>query len=382
MCRDVTISEYKCDCIGTHYKGLRCDVGIVKIPQVPIITNGGTATVTMEAYPPTGLHVHVSATGNGIEFVPSSAVSFDTKSTTASLTIRGLAAGVHFINFNITGEDAQMFDNPKPMIVIVQSNTTSNYNHFRYFDDLNQTHGILKEGCCEKQNGYFSCSDLDIDLSLLSSCSWVQNIDETFGVVFASNQHSSVPVGFAGVRVQGHYPFVTLPSSQYSCTSCNTDCPAYDLNEEDIIGFIKLHALARTWIEHTSSYLPDWIKFIVNKIDSFDINTPFYSYDVITDVVQGKDVILIDSCENLDISSEEFYSVLRYNDTLAVSVDGIEYNYQPRYMDIPVCFAVSLCDKESPIHVSIPSGHQEDLEQIDVIKVRTCSITLYTVKPL
>ncbi len=370
MCRDVSISEYKCDCTSTHYKGLRCDVGIVYIPQVPILYIGETATLTMEAYPTTELHVYSSVTGKGIELIPTSDVSFNAESTTASVTVQGLETGIHFIQYELFGEDAEAFDTPKPMMVVVRSNTTVS-NPYRYFDDHNQSFGILKQGCCNKQNDYFSCPSPNIDLSLLSSCSWVD--EETFGVVFAGNGQSSIPVGVSGAHIHDHYPFVTLPSSQYPCSSCNnTQCGSYDLTEQDIIDFINTHTLARSFLFYTSSYLPSWINFKVNEINS---DTPFYSYDVITDIIQGKDVIMIDGCENLDISSDEFYTVLRYNDSLVVSVDDIEYSYLPQYMDMPICFAVSLCDYESPIHVSVPSSHQ--LEQIDVIKVCFYSNNFY-----
>ena len=97
----------------------------------------------------------------------------------------------------------------------------------------------------------------------------------------------------------------------------------------------------------------------------------FSSFDTIVDIVHGKEVILIDGCEDLNIPINGLYAVLRYNDSIKYSVDGIDYFYLSQYGDDPVCFAVDICNRDtSPFYISVPEGHHKDLEQLALLQVR------------
>ena len=372
VCRDVDNYNYKCDCSGTHYKGLRCHIGEIYIPQVPLLRVQQTVTITAEAHPTRQLSVNLSTTSvDGISISPS--VLVFNSLTEVSFTITAHTRGIHFLSFNLSGYDADLFEKPQSMIVVVQSadDESSNHTHFSYFDDTNQPLGILTQGCCKGEmstQSHLSCLNHGTSPSLSSTCSWI-NGDETFGVVFANGDDHAVPISIAGGRLQEYYPFVDLPVSQYSCSSCgSTKCFYGDVTEEDIADFIKSRALARSFLTYTSDLLPNWVSFAITGVDSwYDDN--YYSYDIIADVVHGKDITLISDCANLNVENDELYAVLRYNKSLLVSVNDIDYSYLPQLDSSPVCFAVSLCNRFSPIHVSIPMSQQEELRQINSIKV-------------
>ncbi len=343
---------------------------MIDIPQVPLLAVNQTVTVTAEAHPPNQLLVHLSTVSvNGIS-VSSTNLVFDPLSPKVSFTITALSRGVHFIDFSLSGNDAGMFAKPKSMMIIVipTNNTESNHTYYSFFDDHNQMFGVLPQGCCEKDpSAYLICPNPASTPNLLSSCSWYTG-DESFGIVFANNIEYSVPISVAGVHLQHHFPLVDLPIAQYSCSSCSTQCLHQDITEEDIVDFIKSRALARTFLTYTSNLLPNWMSLGITGEDS-RYDNDFDSYNVIADVVQGMDVTLIDGCGNLNLLADEIYTVIRYNKTFKVSVNDIEYTYEPQYMDSAVCFAVSLCNSQSPMYISIPNGHQKNLEEIQSIKV-------------
>ena len=368
VCRDINNFEYRCNCKGTHYKGLQCDIGIIEIPQIPILIVGQRVTVNIEAHPSNELHLIIYNGDKGIDFFPTSLI-FDPQDSSAILSITAKTHGIHYLYFNITGEDSQSFESPHSMMVVVQQNDTlSTHTHFQYFDQHNQRFGILKPGCCEKHESHLFCLQNDIAPTFLSSCSW-GNLEETSGVVFTQNNDLLLPMAVAGAQVHSQHPLLTLPILPTKCGTCGSKCGFYNITEEDVIDFIKSHALARSFLNSLKELLPSFIRLNISAIDSWQDAT-FFSYDIVLEVAFGDDIVLIDECESLNVLDDGLYAVLRYNDSLSFSYNGIEYNYLPRYDDSPICFAVSLCDgKGSPVYITIPEGHQEDIEQIDDFRV-------------
>ena len=365
VCRNVNSYEYKCDCSGTHYTGQNCHIGVIDIPQVPVLKVNQTVIITAEAHPASLLHLHMSTTCLTCMFISPSHLVFNSLSTKAIFVIKGLTKGIHFIGFNLSGNDAKSFEKPQSMMVVVQS---ANHTHFSHFDDHNHSVGVLTPGCCEKeiQSNLF-CTKTDSSFKLLSSCSWIN--EETFGIVFAntSDQHY-VPISIVGGHLQNVHPFFELPSSQYSCTSCSPQCSHPNITEDDVFDLIMSSSLANTFLAYVSDLLP-WVSLEIGEF--FYYNDNFHSFETIVDIVEGKDISLISGCENLNLLDTEIYAVLRYNRTFDVTLNGIRHTYNPRYLDSPVCFAVSLCNNQSPVHVSIPIGHQDDLlGLITILKVK------------
>ena len=315
--------------------------------------------VIAEAYPSHELTVHVTTNSSEMSIL-SNTLRFQTTVNEDILELTVHSEGIHFIEFSLSGNDADVFLKPKSMIVIALS-STSNHSTYSYFD--NQLFGILPPGICD--HDVQLCSNLLSNINLLSSCSWDGN--QSSGIIFIEHQltpntYYSIPISIIGAILQDEHPYIDLPSSQESCSPCSTVSNDTTLHAEHIVDLIKSQALPRTWLSRIKSLLPEWLSLKITGEESLHDNH-FEEYNLITAVVQGKNVNLIRHCGDLNLKDEEVYIVMKYNGT-------IEYNtYTPQHIDEPVCFAVSICDSHSPVHISVTDVHQDDLEKIESIKV-------------
>ena len=298
------------------------------------------------------------------------AIIFDTQASSATVSITTNTHGMHYLYFNISGKDSQMFESPPPMIVIVKQNGNhSTHTHYQYFDKHEQKLGILKPGCCSKKNSVFSCPQNDLSLSFISSCSW-ETTRKTFGIIFSQNGDILLPMGVAGVQMHSQHPLLTLPIMPSACGECNSDCLFYNFTEEDVVDFIKAHALAKSFLQYSQQLIPNYVSLTTEHTDSYWNHPSFFSYDIIVDIAYREDLALIEHCENFDVLHEGLYAVLRYNDKLEFFYNGVRYHYVPDNEDRPLCFAISLCDgNHSPVYIAIPNENQEALEQVDAFKV-------------
>ena len=370
MCRDLNNYEFRCNCRGTNYKGLQCEIGAISIPQIPILTVGQTVTITVKAYPRSELFLSIFPGSNAVIVNPS-AILFTQETTTASISIAANVPGIHFLQFNTSGIESPQFERPKPMMVIVRNGTYSNHTLLQYLGKSEQLLGNYSQGCCEKEMSAFSCSNENSSPAFVSSCSWEDgSTEETFGVVAVKKENLLLPLGVVGAHFNDYDPLLTLPIGVPSCTACSSQCSSYEFTVENVIDLIKSHTLGRSFLSYSKDLLPSWITLQLNAIDPWDDDS-FSSFDTIVDIVHGKEVILIDGCEDLNIPINGLYAVLRYNDSLKYSVDGIDYFYLSQYGDDPVCFAIDICSRDtSPFYISVPEGHHKDLEQLAILQVR------------
>ena len=368
MCRDLNNFEFRCNCKGTHYKGPLCDIGIIYIPQIPILTVGQTVTLNIEAHPLDEVYLTILSESNGISLYPTS-ITFNNEVMLATVSVTANMHGIHLIHFSVSWKGSQQFENPQSMMVIVQQ------NHSQFIDmeeqhstKINHTSSILTPGCCKKHDSNFTCTQSDSSPTFISTCSWEKS-SETFGIVFYGDQDTLLPISVVGLKTNSENPLITLPSSLISCSTCNSDCDFYNLTEEEvIIDLIKSHALAKSFLSYMQELIPNYVDFMINTSELHDTN--FFPYDVIVDIVAREDISLVNGCESLDLYHKGLYVVLRYNDSLHFSYNGNEYSYLPRTGDNPICFAVRLCNISfSPVYITIPQGLQEDLEQVNVLKV-------------
>lgn len=382
VCRNVDNYNYRCDCSETHYKGLRCDIGVIDVQQPPILKEKEKVTLSVIAHPTNILHLHLITEQNSGISISSHQLTFTSTSTTVPFVVTAVSQGIHFIHFNISNGEIGEYEVPPSIAVIVTSLNTTNSNHTHpYFS--NTEYGVLNlqaASCCQSTtaDSYLSCPvdpALAITLpSLASSCEWINNT-ETAGIVFASNKLVHIPISFIGAYARTNHPIISLPSSDYTCSQCSPLCQSYDLSQDDVIDLIKSHALVRTFLKYTEDYFPDWIH--ISVIEFYAAYETFNSYDVIADIVYGKDIVLIEDCQNLNLLADDLYTIIRTNTSLDVSVDNDQLVYLPAQLTkVPVCFAVSLCEYPPMIHVAIPQWYQQQLNNITRIQV-SCKIFMH-----
>ena len=338
-----------------------------------------TSTITISAYPTTGLDVHVKTSDKGITTL-SSTLQFSSTVTSATLTVTGKIPGIHYIYFNVTGHDADSFESPRPMVIIIHNpNIETNHTRFQYFELMGQPVGILVPGCCEQIiQSYFTPQQTSVDFN--SSCAWrgLSTSQFTGGITFSSSSNLGLPLSVTGSELgvlSNAIPSHTMPSMQQECTTCGSQEPKceYYVTHEDVIDFISCNALLRTFLNNSNILFPDWFMLTVTAPHSDSLS--FSSYDIHAELLLGSEVILIRGCENIQVQQDSLYSVYRYNDTLTVTIDGINNVYEPQYGDVPLCLAVEISKGDkSTVQIGIPTGYHNKVKNIPPFQVNTIFI--------
>ena len=353
--------EFRCDCSDTHYKGLQCDTGVIYIQQVPILTVDVTFKyLRITAYPDQELHLHITPSNTELTVTPTD-VLFYPEYPVVLLTVTASETGIYYLSFTTSGEDSDMFEVPNPMLVLVRSYTE--HTQYQYFDEMDQPIGILSPGCCSPGGQIYQCPYSTNTVHFQSTCSWEasENMEHTStGLIFASSAGLQLPLSIAGATLnitQDDIVSFTLPHSPVlNCTDCsdhNSSCHYYDFTQEDVVDLVQSHSLGKTYLKYSKHLLPDWLTFMISP----SMQTSFSSLDVTTTLTFGEDIELVDSCEDLQVHHDALYAILRYNDSIIISIDNIEYEYTPH--DVPLCFGIEVCAGESsPVHVTIPLESQ------------------------
>ena len=374
-CRDLDNYEFRCDCSNTNYKGLQCDIGIIDILQVPILTVDVTFKyLRITAYPDQELHLHITPSNTELTVTPTD-VLFYPEYPIALLTVTASETGIYYLSFTTSGEDSDTFEVPNPMLVLVRSYTE--HTQYQYFDEMDQPIGILSPGCCSPGGQIYQCPYSTNTVHFQSTCSWEasENMEHTStGLIFASSAGLQLPLSIAGAALNitpDDIISFTLPHSPVlNCTDCsghNSSCHYYDFTQKDVVDLVQSHSLGKTYLKYSEHLLPDWLTFMITNINP-SMQTSFSSLHVTTSLIFGEDIEIVDSCEDLQVHHDALYAILRYNDSIITSIDNIEYEYTPH--DVPLCFAIDLCAGESsPVHVTIPLGSQTILRNFTQFQV-------------
>ena len=386
ICRNLNNFEYRCDCHETGYKGSHCETGIISISQPPVISLVGDTpssyTISLSANPTGGeLDIAVSTSDSSITVSPST-VKLSTTITTGSVTVTADAPGVYYLKFDVSGDVADSFETPYPMIVIVHDPyKETNHTMYQYFEHMSQSVGILVPGCCKQTiQDYYTPEQVYIEFN--SSCAWIgqDSTQLATGVIFLSSSGSTVPLSITGsslsvieIGIPDHSLPLNPPQECSICSSTNLHCQ-YSVTVEDVMDFISCHALGKSFLNYTQSMLPAWLSLHISAPDS-DVAYSFDPFDIHAEVLLGEQVVLVSGCENLQVYQDSLYAVYRFDDSLTVNIDGISHTYAPHDGDDPVCFAIDIGrGSSSQFQIGIPESYREEFTNLSPFQVRVVLI--------
>ena len=356
-------NAFTCNCSGTSYTGPTCNLGIIRLPPLPVLTKGQPHDITVS----TSLHIpqlkplriRLFVNGRGLQLI-----ALQARNQKATIHYTPNEAGIHIITHRHTSKDLFAVQ-PSEITVFVKDSSQQIKPTNHYFTSMNLKLGGLKESCCTPQSNVLSsslsCPDSTQRVTLKAACQW-QNVGNTHwapGIIFADGHNLSLPVSVAGYQYSQNGEGSVL-SATSECTPCNPnepvcmqqtslddDCYCYNFTGQDTQDFLNTHALGLTYIEQIQSLLPTWLKVQGNLKNSM-FTTTHSEHDYLAPIVQSHiNVQAVEGCNEITPMNQGIYSVLRYDKILSGEIDGQTYTYDGRSdtrgSSDPMCFAVNLC---------------------------------------
>lgn len=364
VCSEVSPTKYYCNCAGTYYAGLDCDVGYVDIPGLPIISTGTIYSFVISARPENHIILSVSSSSPAMA-VSDTTLIFNSTHQSHTITISSTVTGTYTLSYSLSGADAAKYEAPKSSLVIFY-NSNSSPNPPDPFT----------AGCCSPGGQVYQCPYSLNTVTFKSTCTWdveEAGTHETQGIVFASGNGISLPFSIAGIEltISGYDVSYILPDDDGTCGNCGGNDPScyhYTPTAEDIVDMLAKNTIAKTYLNEASNLLPTWITFSVGNINTQ--NKTFSLEDYTSFITTGSNAYLIPGCSSLDLNPDGLYSVFSYRDTIAGTISGAANTYTPGSNSGPVCFAINLCEgSDSSVHISIPSGTQEIIKSLSQFQV-------------
>ena len=347
-----------CQCSGTGYRGDICEVGVVSIPTLPLLTVGETHTFIVSAKPDSDLTVEFDSR---LGFTPN-VFTFTPWMTEVTVSVTPSSVDVYIVNTRLTGTDAYIYDTPPEVTIVVQDTTP--------FKDVNKT---LSPGCCSNESeSIHSCLGTSSTITFYSTCRhqthiWEDGARILEGTSFTTAGELSLPLSLRSVLLQSSGARgISFQMSPYEsedgtsqCTPCGEqecssewDCSCYDPTPS-IAYYLQQESLAKTYLQNIAPLLPSWMKLEAVGSDRLYDDLSFR-----VELVDSEDLYRIPQCrgffstKNVDFGT---YSVLVYSGTFMVSVGEDTISHTPSANDA-LCVAVNLCDgKESPVYISLPT---------------------------
>lgn len=333
-------------------------MGIVSVSPIPTLAKGESFTVEVTAKPDDSLFIFVRNSSNH----EIARIRLTSEVDTQSFVLTPNITGFDTLTYSHEGRDTRNFASI-PASSFFVTNARVDVPSNEYFDHVRSPIGQLKEGCCKiVYRGLGTCNTDNIQLK--SSCQWASG--ESPGVIFVRARGFSLPYSVSGASVKSMT--ITLPSGLPQCDGCSTrgsppsgqQCYQYNFTAGDTQNFLMVRALPLTYFTAISPMLPSWISSLTIDMELVNPNvTSFALYDSHTDLLYAQSVLGLKGCENLELKvpfrNRRKYSVLRYGRTITATVDGQVLSYpDPTSVDIPMCFAVNLCQgTSSPLHIGL-----------------------------
>jgi len=377
VCTDVGGNTFNCDCDGTGYTGLVCNVLLINTPEIPALAVNSPVDVSFSSQPDMDFTLMIKVDDrNSIKVEPSS-VTFSQQLTSQNISITASKTGLYKIEYEVS-DNSLNYQRIPPVTVLVSDDDSG---RSLYFDKLER--GLLQSGCCEASESQlrleFRCpSDNNNTLALKSTCGWVtKQLPHTVGVIFSEYDNFDMPVAIAGAKFESTATTINLQSLnkfefQSGCIACSTgsvghvfgpSCQAERISINDIQQFLKYESLAHTYLSQSMSLVPEWFRLkalLSNR--SHDV----HSYMV--DLVYANDIERFQDCSELSALKDGLYSVMFYTGSLEVKLN--EEKIQLISDDYTsMCFAVDLCaGATSPLYLTIPNSAHSMIETFDFMQ--------------
>ena len=189
VCSEVDITDYSCDCFGTHYKGKNCEIGIVNIPVIPILTVNLTSNMLyIIAFPDDYINI-TFIESSALKISPSSVI-ITSEQTSKTFAVTPKQSGKFLLTYNISGSNSAEFESPLAYVVL-SIEPFSIHSPNRYFTDLGLELGLMVPGCCMPGTVSYQCATSSMaTVAFTSSCNWFlssEGAHVTDGIVFAND---------------------------------------------------------------------------------------------------------------------------------------------------------------------------------------------------
>ena len=356
-----------CDCTGTLRRGETCEIGIVKVPPIPVLEgNTVSSMLTIEANPQKKLFINVDI-HVAFDFNKQPGIALDKtqlyilpSSRQVDFTIESINIfdGLYILTYIIDGDEGTVYQSIDRSFVLVKSKLEPLSGQ-----DLLELQQLSK-GCCRYDlvlpNEVAACPNL----SFLSSCSWIENKDRehttsTHGAVFVDGQ---VPVSIAGLSITEWMTYFKIEISGHpKCSRCNCDSGATSFSIADVENLLYSRSLLATFVKQTSVMLPNWMSV---SIPPTSYNTPngnaFFHHDFVTFIGSAGDASNIYGCEYIAFPPSSLVYVIQSYTDIDLNIMGSDtpLTYSPSSTDsYPICYALNLCDGQgSDLRVGVPES--------------------------
>ena len=177
----------KCDCTGTGYHGDTCQIGIVTVPQLPVLyVNVTKSGLMLQAKPSNDLVIKITTDSRNLGVFPQN-VTISGSNTFSSFKLLAIAPGFYKLTFKLFGKDASFFDMPAPSTVYVNGNADSQLENSAITSG-----GDIKAGCFVGNLNEYSTT---------SNFRW-ENDKSANGIIQVSGIDGKlVPLSFSGGRL-------------------------------------------------------------------------------------------------------------------------------------------------------------------------------------
>ena len=370
ICNITGPSSYSCDCNGTGYTGMKCEIGIITTPEYQPLTLSTAEKFMFYAYPDFELVVELITGGVGLTFEPSATLTFSPTNTSAEIFITGERVAIYTIGYEINGMSSVQFQQPQPGTIIVQEDTPPIPE---YFTSRGLEPGMLEAGSCAYAAPLDYICPKETDQILFSStCRWYDNASP--GIIFSEYKDLNLPVTITGARISnvttGDQSRITPLMGNDFLMQCNFDSPQSSCNFKpsdhvnDIENFLMTEALGYTFLSQVQQLIPEWFTFSVNTTTPKTHDSTSY----IIDLVESNYLAETEECSSLFRVEDGMYSVLKYSGSLNFNVNSSLRSFISQ--ELPVCFAINLCEGlNSPLLTAIPDEAQTVINSLPFAQI-------------
>ena len=375
-------SSFTCNCTGTMYTGMQCNIGIVNIPEYPYLSMNTPYTFTITASPDKHLKVFVLPDDKSSLTINPSYLEFNESINANNFTITIKKSGRFQLNYRLSGESASNFMQLKASNILVKDNQSKSLDSNNYFTSRGLQYGLIQSGCCIALTSQlvYKCPLESSIVKFRASCGWNLKGLYSTGIVFSDNDGLGFPIAIGGIKFEHNFDLLNLNVFELedTCISCSgnslgkiddslnssseKECDIFKPSLNDILSFLESESLAYTYFHHSHKLLPQWLRFNVTSTKRAYTSN---SYKVT--LVESSEIEALELC-NLDRAhSEGLHSVLIYSGALVLTINSEEITYMPKSESDAFCFAVNLCEeKMSPLSISIPNDAKHDLQSLNI----------------
>ena len=289
---------FTCDCSDTGYKGVNCNVGIIEISSVPLLTTGIPSTLLkISAYPDDSLSVNLilddSITSNIQQ------IHLDVDVNSALFQLFGHQEGVYMLSFELRGPASNTFEVPNPTIILVQDNNKE--------INLTTNNAQLLPGCCDHDTSHY-CDSMEQYITFSSSCNWENQTSlTTSGMVTVNVDKHSFPLSIAGLDIDQRDSSSALPSL-LSCDSCNGACHSHIPNVQEFIQLLLENTLKQAFLNESSDLFPATYSITLEAYTESS-NILYSPYDFMNFYGSGRGLIDEGLCSDLSVKEDDLYVV-------------------------------------------------------------------------